>query len=195
MKTPVFKPVPAERGVTLIETMIVLAIIGVLAALAAPSFQRQMEAQRVEGAAEALVAALQDAKSKAVMTSQDVYLVITGGAICLAPNCSVQANATNNWCFGIAPPGVAACDCTAANSCETGTVVNSTDYSGVGITFNTATSRRFRPIRGTATSGTIRFFAGNNQSLGVTTTTIGRIRICKDNASTLISYSDSGVCP
>ena len=49
-------------------------------------------------------------------------------------------------------------------------------------------------MRGAATSGTIRFFSGT-RSLGVTTSSLGRIRICKDTNSTLSSYQDSGVCP
>ena len=54
------------HGITLVEVLVVVAIISILAAIAAPSFIGQLQQQRVEGAAEGLVAAMQNAKAEAI---------------------------------------------------------------------------------------------------------------------------------
>ena len=185
-------------GVTLVEAMIIIAIIGILVAMAVPSFNEQMKQQRVEGAAEGLVAALQNAKSEAIKAnaSNGIAIVFTSsGAVCTSTDCANSSNAYSDWCYGMTKAGDTTCDCTTANSCATGSVVQNTDYSGVSVTFNTSKSRKFDSLRGAATSGTVRFFAENNKSLGVTTSSLGRIRICKDTTSTINSYTDSGACP
>jgi type IV fimbrial biogenesis protein FimT len=180
-----------NTGFTLTELLIVIAIIAILAVLAAPSFQDTLRTQRVEGAAEALLAALQNAKAEAIKRNSTVR-------IAFSPDTTDTEHST--WCFGMVivpnPDTTPAttCDCTTANSCMTGSVVKSTDYPGVTATFNTASYRTFNPLRGTASNGTVIFSAGNNKTLGVRTFQIGRVRMCKPSGTTLISYSDSGAC-
>ena len=188
------KPVRLKySGVTLIELMVIIAVIGVLSSLAVPSFIEQMQQQRVEGAAEGLVAAMQNAKAEAIKTNNDIKIVFTSsGGICTGSTCSNTSNAHLDWCYGMTNKST--CNCTLSNSCATGSEVQGTDYSNVSVTFNTSKSRNFDSMKGAATSGTIRFFSGT-RSLGVTTSSLGRIRICKDTNSTLSSYQDSGVCP
>ena len=179
-----------NTGVTLVEAMVVIAIIGILAAMAVPSFNEQMKQQRVEGAAEGLVAALQNAKAEAIKRNAFV-------GIAFSP--ATKDATYSTWCYGMTPPAATAaaatCDCTTANSCLTGSVVQSSDFNGITVNFNASNSRVFDPLRGTGTSGTIRFSAGNNKTLGVVTTSIGRIRICKDTTSTIGNSTDSGACP
>ncbi|TAK61358.1 GspH/FimT family pseudopilin [Methylobacter sp.] len=169
-------------GFTLVETIIVVAIIGVLAAMAAPSFSEQMNQQRVEGAAEALVAALQNAKAEAIKSNVSMGIFFT-------PTTPLNTD-LSTWCYGMA---TAACDCTTAGSCASGSVVSSSDFKNITVNFDWA-SRTFNPLRGTGISGTVTFSAGNNKTLGVSTTSLGRIRVCKANTSTIGSYTDSGAC-
>jgi type IV fimbrial biogenesis protein FimT len=178
-----------NAGFTLVETLVVVAIIGVLATMAAPSFSEQMKQQRVEGAAEGLVAALQNTKAEAIKRNATTGIIFTP---------ATTGTDHSTWCYGMTPAGATTCVCTvdadATNDCESGSVVQSSDFRNITVNFNTSASRNFSPLRGTGTSGTVRFSAGNNMTLGVSTTSLGRIRICKDTTSTIGSYSDSGAC-
>ncbi len=57
---------PASRGLTLIETMVVIAVLGILLALAAPSFRDFIATQRLKGAANELVSDMVYARSEAL---------------------------------------------------------------------------------------------------------------------------------
>lgn len=56
----------SSRGFTLIETMIIVAIIGILAGLTIPSFANYLHRQKVIGARNELLADLQYARSLAI---------------------------------------------------------------------------------------------------------------------------------
>ncbi|MGJ0486115.1 MAG: GspH/FimT family pseudopilin [Methylomicrobium sp.] len=176
-----------SSGFTLTELLIVVAITAILAVMAIPSFQDTMRAQRAEGAAEALLAALQNAKMEAVKTNSDMRIVFRPATL----------NAfQNTWCYGMTTPGAATCDCNTANSCAAGSVVQSTDYTGVSAKYSSSNARLFTSLRGTTnTSGTVTFNAGNNKTLGVRTSTSGKNRICRPTGTTMISYPNSTVCP
>ena len=173
-------------GFTLTELLVVVAITAILATQAIPSFQDAMRAQRVEGAAEALLAALQNAKMEAVKTNTDMRIVFQPATL---------DTPQMTWCFGMTQEGTTNCDCTAANSCATGSVVQSTDYAGVSVMSSASNTRLFKSLRGTNnTPGTIVFNGGNDKSLGVVTSTAGRNRLCRPAGSTLSNYSDSVSC-
>jgi prepilin-type N-terminal cleavage/methylation domain-containing protein len=64
-----------KRGVTLLELMVVLAIIGVMMAVAVPSYYAWLPHLRVKGAARDVAEALQIARMKAV-AKNNAYIVI-----------------------------------------------------------------------------------------------------------------------
>ena len=55
-----------KRGFTLVEMMIVIAVLAIIAAIAAPHFQTYMAQRRLNGAARLVMTDLMDARMKAV---------------------------------------------------------------------------------------------------------------------------------
>ena len=100
--------------------MIALGILGVIAALALPSFEAFRDRERVKGVANNLVADMQFARSEAVQRSRRVTVSFTTGT---------------HWCYGIhlvEDAGSADCNCTpsanSSNSCSI-KVVRGSDVS------------------------------------------------------------------
>ena len=67
------------NGFTLIELLIVLAIIGVLSAVAFPSFQTYMGKSRLNGAARMVMSDLMAARMKAIKVNRDVQVDFSRG--------------------------------------------------------------------------------------------------------------------
>lgn len=85
------------RGFTLIELVIVIAIIGILALVGAPGFQTWVANSRVRSVAEALQNDLRKAQSEAIQRNRQVAFVLTNSTPTVA-NPTSTANATSrNW--------------------------------------------------------------------------------------------------
>lgn len=153
-------------GFTLLEVMIVVAILGIVASIAVPSYQNVIERNSLKQVIESFKADLQLARTRSIKESRNVRVNRTTG----------NAGA---WCYGLTTKGVN-CSCTqttstAADFCEMkrilGTGFRPTDM--VSATGNSSFDFR----RGTIGPNGVTFSTANYASR-VVFSSVGRIRIC-----------------
>jgi len=161
-----------NKGFTLIELMIVIIVLGVLVAIALPSFLETIERRRLKGAGENLFADLLFAKTEAIKRHEPVTISFTGNGA--------------TWCYGLAVN--AACDCTdnvpACAIDGVTKIVNQDDYLSVsvdaaGSTFDDSFTS-FTPLRGAANAGELQFTIGSGAELEVVVSSFGLVRLCSD---------------
>lgn len=70
-----------QRGVSMMEVLVTLTIIGILAAIALPSFNEMIEGQRLKGAAELLASDLRWARGEAIKRGVKVRFTFTSGGV------------------------------------------------------------------------------------------------------------------
>ena len=99
----------AQRGFTLMELMVVLAVVGVIMGLAVPNFSLYVRNGRLTGAANDLLASLTLARTEAIKRQLPVGLCASGNPGVAAPACSgatatafrqgwiVWVDADNDW--------------------------------------------------------------------------------------------------
>lgn len=64
----------SERGFTLVELMVTIAVMGVIVSLAAPSFNRQLADQRVKDSASKIDNALKQAKTESFLRKNKISM-------------------------------------------------------------------------------------------------------------------------
>lgn len=142
-------------GFTLIEVMVVVAIIGILASIVFPSFMGNIERAKLRAASELLSSDLKWAKTESIRTNQDITVDFTDGA-------------NGAWSYTISP-AVPAKNIAGANY---------SDFSGISMsnTFG-ASDTVFEPVRGKAQAGSTTL-SSTNYSIDVRVSLLGRVRIC-----------------
>lgn len=78
-----------QRGFTIIELMVVVAVLAIVATVAVPSFQQIIENNRLATEANRLFSAMSYARSEAVRVGDDVSMTATSGAF------------SDGWCVHI----------------------------------------------------------------------------------------------
>jgi type IV fimbrial biogenesis protein FimT len=106
---------PGARGLTLIELVIGLAVLAVLGALALPTLSGRLEQQRLDTAAEMLVADINEARFEAARQRRTVHVVLQPGAA---------------WCWAVATDPT--CPCGQAQACELHRT-RGDDHAGVAL--------------------------------------------------------------
>jgi type IV fimbrial biogenesis protein FimT len=168
-----------QRGFTLIELMVVVAIAAILLTLAAPSFTGYMNKKRVEGVAAELATDIQFARTEAVVRNAPVRITFGSG------------------CWVVHTAGSTATTCTQAAGATLGT--GATQLKDVQLASNlnaslspnnSLTYIAFDAVRAMSTSdggGTSHSIDVNSSSgswqLRTAVSSVGRVQVCSPNGS------------
>lgn len=88
-----------SRGFTMIELMVVIAIVAILTTLAAPSFKNLIQSNSMAGAVNTFLADMRYARSEALRRGGGVVLCRSDNPEAATPTCSTGAGA-NGWVSG-----------------------------------------------------------------------------------------------
>ena len=86
----------STKGLTLIEIMVSLAIVGILASIGMPSFVEMIKKRRTEAVRDELLASIQTAQTEAIRHGKSVRLVRTEKTA----NCERTLADANDWSCG-----------------------------------------------------------------------------------------------
>lgn len=155
---------PGLRGFTLLEVVVVLAVLAIVLSAAVPSYTSYLARQRLRHVAELLELDLRRARALSVDEGRNIYVSFSSGP---------------QWCWGTSR--AAACDCsTGLPRCELGSI-NYRDYkgtllqSGQSVTFQAGLGRALDWTR-------IGISNDNNQQLRIDLNPLGRPQICGSDA-------------
>ena len=160
----------AQRGLTLIECCITLAIVSILAGTAAPSFIESNKKRVLDGSAGELATDLYLARSEAVARGHGVrvsFHSISSGS-CLVIHSGSTADCS--------------CDSSGVAQCVNGATLIKSNYfpvsRGVTVAANVA-SMRFDQTNGTVSpASTVRVTASNGSEVRHVVNIMGRVRSC-----------------
>ena len=161
----------SQKGFTLIETIVLIALLAILTAIAVPSFKDMMINHRLEGKAREYVTHFNWARSLAVSSNEAVNLHIATGE---GASCYVVFQGPINDCSCNANGAV----CTTAGNDLLVIVLPHTD--GVRVSAQTGTATiRINPRQGTISPTlTTIFTADNGKAIHNISNILGRTRSC-----------------
>jgi type IV fimbrial biogenesis protein FimT len=163
-----------QRGLSLLEVAIVVAILAIVGATAAPSFSAMLDNRRLDAAATRLAADIQFVRGEAIARNRMLRLSVRAGS-----------DAT---CWIVHSGGAADCRCTAEGAvCVGGALaIKSVVLPGsqrVAVSGNVA-SIAFDPLHGTSTpTGTLRLTDARGRAVHHVVNVLGRVRSCSPGAA------------
>lgn len=159
-----------QRGVTLVETMVVTSMLAVVTGLAAPGFDGVMQRRHLEGAATQLETDIHYARMLAVARNAPLRM-------------SFESNAEGS-CYVIHTGSASQCSCTASGAavCQgEAQAERSVRFDAGGVVRLKSNSRSvlFDPTRGTSTpTATVQLTARNGTAIHQVMNVMGRVRSC-----------------
>lgn len=166
----------SERGVTLVELLVVIAVLSVLLTLSAPSLSGYLTGKRVEGVTNELVADLQWARTESVSRNALVR---------------IRFNSSTAYQIETETPLPASISCTAALAVG---IIKTTNLPA-GLTLKGAgmsalpTCMAIEPVRATAPlAGSVEIDGGSGYVVRVTTGNAGRVQTCVPAGSKMGAY-------
>lgn len=195
-----------QDGLTLIELMLTIGVVGVLLTIGLPSFSDMIDRNRLKGAAESLYANVQRARSESIKRNDDIYV-------------NFSANGSSTWVYGVSdltsctltqtdPANAAACTIVVDDGDGTVHGLNSAVDTGdkllmrfvddqhvdVTMTLNSFTSGTqlvFNGRQGTTrdsatglfSTGIVQLASGDGKRLDVRLSALGQVRICSPDSS------------
>jgi len=166
-------------GFTLTELLITIAIIGIVASMAVPSFQSMIERNRLKEVAEGLKSDLMFARTEAIKLSQNIIVNrVTGN--------------NGTWFYGMS---TVACDASEAvtteiDFCALKRVLGSSFSNKVNMDAAVTNNSTFSFRRGTIGANGVTF-STSNYSLRIVFSDVGRVRLCIPAGATAIGGYDA----
>jgi type IV fimbrial biogenesis protein FimT len=163
-----------QRGVSMIEACMVLAIVGILAGSALPSFKDNLDKRQVEGVSSEVRTDLMYARSEAVARNEGVRVSFYQGA--------------QGRCYVVHTGDRADCGCDGSGApavCTGGAVALKTvsESRGAQLVANVS-SVRFDPTNGTTTpAGTVCTVPATGRAVHNVVSLMGRVRTCSPAAA------------
>ena len=147
-----------QRGLTMLELCIAIAILAVLGAIAVPTLAARLDQQRLYTAAEALMADINEARFEAARQGRALHVVMDSG---------------EHWCWAVATR--AACPCGQAQACELRSA-QPRDHAGVRLLQGQHLHLRATGQAEAPGSATLESRRGSR--LRVDVQALGRARVC-----------------
>jgi len=169
-------PARKPAGFTLVEMIVIIAILAIMVTMAAPSFNSLFDSSRVKRAAETASAFLVNAKSQSIKMNRSVAAIVSGSG--------------TSWCVGMVEmvDDDTTCDCAIAGSCQidgVDRVLDGASFRGVELDGpDDGHVFEFRPLRNTVVGNeTIELVSEDGVAFNVVVSAVGRVRICSVGSS------------